>query len=417
MSECGCFRWLKTTPRVEAPDCEQQMEDRSASGSPDDVELEKTVLLPTLPRDFGSASARSPVSTEVADAEARAALTLAEAPKEGGTDSRQAAALAPAMGAIPEPPLQPEDVDTDSQAAAPRVDTAVQTEALRMPLAPLPICYPMNLIHAQTMLAISLNQEHQLDLKIAHLRLRLCEQEVRAATALIKRGKTAKVSAPEPVPQAASAAVAEVSPAARETGGGEQVREGAPEAGRRQDPLAQVDQVPPLRRYRRRIAAALRIALVLMMLELRAPWFLLCMFVVVLYICGLFDRFIDWLQRPAARGTLEQQLVALRNRQQRGADEAATAPPVNADAAGGGGPDAPSAAEPRSVTDNGAAVDAGASVDGTGAGGAQGDLAAAGGIDVPAEAQPPWSHRFFYQLVVMFFLTLLPWWTPNPRYL
>ena len=40
--------------------------------------------------------------------------------------------------------------------------------------------------------------------------------------------------------------------------------------------------------------------------------------------------------------------------------------------------------------------------------------------EAPAEAAPPaappfW-QRFIYQLFIMFFLTLMPWWTPNPRY-
>lgn len=34
----------------------------------------------------------------------------------------------------------------------------------------------------------------------------------------------------------------------------------------------------------------------------------------------------------------------------------------------------------------------------------------------PAPAPPFW-QRFIYQLFVMFFLTLMPWWTPNPRYM
>merc|ERR1712232_957298 len=35
-----------------------------------------------------------------------------------------------------------------------------------------------------------------------------------------------------------------------------------------------------------------------------------------------------------------------------------------------------------------------------------------------AEAErPPYWQRFVYQLFVMFFMTLLPWWNPNPHYL
>ncbi|CAJ1343528.1 unnamed protein product [Effrenium voratum] len=145
---------------------------------------------------------------------------------------------------------------------------------------------------------------------------------------------------------------------------------------------------------RRRFANVAKVALIMFFFidskfEKLGRWFLFFI-LAILYLCGMFNSWIDWLQNFGnAQVTLEQQLNAMR---QERAAEAPAAPAA-----------APEAAE-----------------------GAAADASTGGEGEVPADAQrppaenpeqPPYWQRFVYQLLVMFFLTLIPWWNPNPRYL
>lgn len=214
---------------------------------------------------------------------------------------------------------------------------------------------------------------------------------------------------------------------------------------------------------RRRLSAAVKVALVLMLLEVRYGWYFLYFFMVFLYIGGVFDPIIQRFQRQSAQMTLEQQLTAFRNERLR-AEEVAAANVASAAAAAvasasGASSSAAAAADSENTDTAKNSMSAEASdsragqqgQDGDGAGssvasGGLGDVGAgaetddnrntssegavpqgsdsttgatadstAGGAEDPN--RPPWFHCFFYQLVVMFFGTLLPWWNPNPRYL
>lgn len=365
------------------------------------------------------------------------------------------------------------------------VDTACQTEAMQVPL---PINYPANLIYAQSMLAITLNQMHQLDLNIAQLRFHLCEHEVRAVAAAVLVGGASEKAVSSiaqtrdagavssslrtntPPGESRAVAAGELpQDAAQQRGGagGDAAADAGGAAARRAGPVpaagagpvphaaAGAGQLPPrpadaeqpLRQHRRRLAAAVKIALMMILLEFKAGWFFLYFFAVFMYMGGLFDPFIEWFQRPAAQATLEQQLTALRNRQRRAGEQAAAAVAANTASDEASTPPTPApaaAATSEAVAGEGGEV--AASAGGTTEGQASrepgpaaaaaepvadpgtaertsrpappGGTTANGDADAVAEAQrPPWAHRFIYQLLVMFFMTLLPWWNPDPRYL
>jgi len=311
------------------------------------------------------------------------------------------------------------------------VETACQTDAMQVPLMPLPICYPANLIYAQNMLAITLNQMHQLDLSIAQLRLRLCEHEVRALTCgAASNPRFSPICLPGGTPKAIDKSPAEILSRRAAENGDDQPPGAAHQPHAAGGLPNQPQQLEHPRVHRRRLAAAVKIALVMILLEFRAGWFFLYFFAVFLYVGGLFDPFIEWFQRPSVQATLEQQLTALRNRQQRMAENAANSmtdvPDVHALAGGQlneHNVDARSTnpVEQETSTDDGTTGNNAAAappVSDSGAEAAAERDATHGNADGAAEAQqPPWGHRFIYQLVVMFFMTLMPWWNPNPRYL
>merc|ERR1719161_1878333 len=84
-----------------------------------------------------------------------------------------------------------------------------------------------------------------------------------------------------------------------------------------------------------RLAAIMKIALIMILLEVKTGWFFVYFFAVFLYIGGVFDPFVEWFQRHTQRLTLDQQLTRIRN-QRRKAEAAAEARA----ATGGDGADA-----------------------------------------------------------------------------
>lgn len=325
------------------------------------------------------------------------------------------------------------------------MDASCQTD-LPEARVPLPLQYPANLIYAQNMLAICMSQMQRVDLNIAQLRFYLREHELHHAAAAVLSGKAHLANVAE---------FAAVPPVATEAAAGAAVDAGAvgveADAGAAADGAAEGAGAAPLehlRVHRRRLAAAVKIAFVMVLLEVRTGWFFVYFFAVFLYIGGIFDPFIEWFQRRPARVTLEQQLTALRNRQRHAESEAVVAATAAAAAAAAGGasadgttPGADGAPSPAtgSASSNGDSGVGGDRASTSTADPAQDGVAAGrapaqpgdetGGLDAAATPageeenavvqppQPPWSHRFIYQLFVMFFMTLLPWWNPDPRYL
>ncbi|CAK9028482.1 Uncharacterized protein SCF082_LOCUS18380 [Durusdinium trenchii] len=135
---------------------------------------------------------------------------------------------------------------------------------------------------------------------------------------------------------------------------------------------------------RQRFSMLFKIALLMFLME--AAYLVVALF----FLFGAFDSWIEWFNGNGgnADNNLEHQLDALRRAQnqpqrepQREAQSEAQREPQR---------------EPQS------------------------ELEDAEPPEAPAEAAPPaappfW-QRFIYQLFIMFFLTLMPWWTPNPRY-
>jgi len=329
-------------------------------------------------------------------------------------------------------------------------------------VVPLPLDYPANLIYAQNMLAISLSQLQRVETQKVMLQLLLREhsehekaQATAAAIAALEpaiavlkgaAGLARNLAAPQHIQAAhaagAAAAAAAASVAAAGAAGG---------AGG----AAPADAGENMRLHRRRLAAAVKVALVMLLLEVRTAWFFIYFFAVFLYIGGIFDPFLEWFRRYSTQTTLEQQLNVLRNRQQQGAGAAPVVPalargaaapagnaaasqpplapvpdsataPAASSAAASGSIGGAAAATSGGVQDGGAAsssADIPAATAGTGEAAATGATAGAGaeGAAVaapvaPPQDLPPHGHRFFYQLVVMFFMTLIPWWNPDPRY-
>jgi len=368
----------------------------------------------------------------------------------------------------------------------PTADVACQTD--RVDAAPLPLQYPSNLIYAQSMLAVSINQLQQLELCTAQLRFHLREREL----------QNAAVDALHSLPPALQAGIAaswqnwqgktgsglgsQAAPAGDQQPSSNGAAVGAESSQTASTPANAMSaaQIEQLRAHRRRLAAVVKVAVIMLLLEFRIGWFFLYFFAVFLYIGGMFDPMIEWFQQHSTQTTLEQQLAALRTNQD--APEVRAVPstgtrPASQDSGTGATARAPepresttlptdastgaaaSAAEPRETTtpptgtaeipeasqasSSGTDPVSGVSTEGaqatsvepsatanaldpdpkaTASATATGTAAGAAGSAVEEQAvqeqaRPAYAQRFIYQLFVMFFMTLLPWWSPDPRYL
>mmetsp|Transcript_34186 Transcript_34186/g.54482 ORF Transcript_34186/g.54482 Transcript_34186/m.54482 type:complete len:299 (+) Transcript_34186:100-996(+) len=294
---------------------------------------------------------------------------------------------------------------------------------------PLPLRYPENLIHAQKMYALSIGQllrvEQQINQLQSHLRERDLRRLASSATA------TALFAAVKLQGKESDFGHISVEVEARQQGGGIQAQAQRQEAAQEQEP--QQPQEQHLRQHRQRLFNAVKIAFAMLFFEFSTGWFFVYFFGVVLYIGGVFDPIIHWFQRRPARVALEQQLNGLRNRQR---DEERIAEQVEAErsenverpaaSTNADSPEKEDLVDPNYITANGSSSSSDAH--GTDDGGLQESTEEPSSqteavAPPPAEGnaenvdQPPYWHCFIYQLFVMFFLTLLPWWNPDPRYL
>jgi len=151
---------------------------------------------------------------------------------------------------------------------------------------------------------------------------------------------------------------------------------------------------------RQRFSLLVKVVLIMLLMEVKWSWYAVFFLVSMIYLGGLFDSWIEWFNGGAA-ATLENQLDALRRN---GAAAAPAAGNGNGAAGENGGEtqdqsDAPRETEAAAETDGAAPAEAPAAP------------------AAPPAPAPPFWQRFIYQLFVMFFLTLMPWWTPNPRYM
>jgi len=184
-----------------------------------------------------------------------------------------------------------------------------------------------------------------------------------------------------------------------------------------------------------RIGPIVKVALIMLLLEVKPVWFFVYFFAVFLYLGGIFDPIVEWFKTHAAQQPLEAQLVNLREREQQAVPE--DTPPSNEPTAELTGENQPSSssnpgeekgegeeesptktadestpssglsATPKTNTENGNKTD--------------GTVAAPGAEEEQPPGEQPnpvaWIIRFCYQLFVMFVMTLLPMWNPDPRYL
>jgi len=118
------------------------------------------------------------------------------------------------------------------------------------------------------------------------------------------------------------------------------------------------------------------------------------------YVAGVFDFVKHWFRAWGRRPVLEAQLVRLRR--EMAARDAAAARDGNAD----GARQRPDAFAQDRDNANGQFVHEGAA-------GAPGDVQG----QPDQRPRPPYWVRWMYQLVFMFVMTMLPWWTPDEYYL
>jgi len=297
-----------------------------------------------------------------------------------------------------------------------------------MSKATLPLQYPENLIHAQRMYALCLGQLLTVEQQISQLQSHLRERQMQSSTAAAAV-LAAAVSLQAKAGKASDVAQIHVEGDPRQVVGGMQAQADGQEAVREGAPLPQGQ---PLRQHRQRLQNAVKIAFVMLLLEFSTGWFFVYFFGVVFYIGGMFDPVIDWFQRRPARVGLEQQLNGLRNRQRRGeeriAEQSDAERAASADQQQQTTDDVESKEESIAELSDSTTANASSSES---QGVVSGDLQNSSEETPPVAErfaqepaneniqnanQPPYWHRFIYQLFVMFFLTLLPWWNPDPRY-
>jgi len=273
--------------------------------------------------------------------------------------------------------------------------------------------YPANLLFAQGMLNTSMLQLQQVELQISRLHEYLREHR-RLETSdkdAGQRGRYIFAGEAEAVVAAATALTAytdanfprdEAIPAAEEP----RAEEPAPAAD-----AAQEGQEAQRPLHRRRLAILFKVGMVMILLEVKLGWYFVYLLLALLYLGGTFDPWIEWGQNLAnAQVTLEHQLNALR-REQQAANEAASEEATQAASRGSEAEATTAEGGEENRSGEGAAESAVS----------EGEANAAAAQEAPAEAParppPPYWQRFIYQLFVMFFLTMLPWWNPNPRFL
>jgi len=297
--------------------------------------------------------------------------------------------------------------------------------------------YPNNLMYAQSMLALTMSQLNQVDTQIARLRGMLLEHQHAAyktdslgagfaqplmgaaaaavsaacATQVVAKAPEASTSSSSTTPASTTAAIAAPQhgrPAPAADAPAPEGDANAAAAAVAAAAGAPAEEGGQLRIHRMRLAAAVKVALVMILMDLKAGWFFLYFFGVFLYVGGMFDPIIDFLSRgQRSQQSLEQQLTALRHRQ-RMAERREEARQQRAAAL------AAAAAAGEAGEGEGTA-----SADGTSGEAAEGAVAASAEVEAEPEEPPraPHYQRCVYQLVFMFFMTLMPWWTPNPYYL
>ncbi|CAE7541266.1 unnamed protein product [Symbiodinium pilosum] len=312
------------------------------------------------------------------------------------------------------------------------VSNGLQTQSCQTDDVALVSHYPANLLFAQGMLNTTLLQLQQVELQISRLHEYVQEHRRLQETCdkdAFQRSRFGFSGEAEAVVAAANAltAYAEGWPG-NQPAEPDEAQEGqpaaAPDAANAAPDAAAQEAAAQRPVHRRRLSLLFKVFMVMILLEVKLlGWYLLYLLLALLYLGGVFDPWIEWCQNLAnTQVTLEHQLNALR-REQQAANEAASAGVNAGEAAGVGtggeasegssGSQAQAATEQEDSQRQGEPAEVAPSASGD-ATSATPDAPAA----APAQPQPPpYWQRFIYQLFVMFFLTLLPWWNPNPRFL
>eukprot|EP00931_Biecheleriopsis_adriatica_P076623 TRINITY_DN50311_c0_g1_i1.p1 TRINITY_DN50311_c0_g1~~TRINITY_DN50311_c0_g1_i1.p1 ORF type:complete len:342 (+),score=104.10 TRINITY_DN50311_c0_g1_i1:90-1028(+) len=288
--------------------------------------------------------------------------------------------------------------------------------------------YPANLLFAQGMLNTTMLQLNKVELQIAQLNgylnehrcleeaLQWDEKDDKGARLLFAGDAEALVAAAAAL-QAISNATQAIAAGGGAAAGVEGEAAAAPAGGEQADQQRAAT--------RRRLAACVKVALVMILLEVKLGWYFIYFFAAFFYIGGMFDTWIEYFQNfNNNQTTLENQLNALRRGQAPGGEDGADR--AAAPEAAGVGAAAPNPApEVVAAASEGEAVPSSSTEQIAGAAGSGMPTEAVAASGEPAGAaeaaqaapQPPYWQRFFYQLFVMFFMTLIPWWNPDPRYI
>lgn len=340
--------------------------------------------------------------------------------------------------------------------------------------------YPFNLLYAQNMLNMAQCQAHQWDVYAFLMSQQLAVTRLESAMMFGSQPITSTSStstmiappsaAPQPPPVAQSPWPAAVAPAAPNAawGGAQAAAGGAtpavvaaqpqppPDAEAQPPPPPDAPPAPPQAEgdaaaaagnnpdqaagiwQRFRIGSIVKVALIMILLEVKPVWFFVYFFAVFLYLGGIFDPIVDWFKRHAAQQPLDAQLRGLRRREEDqlnvepedtpASDQTPGQSADGADAGATGSAEQPAASDMPSANKP---EDATSPIRRNNATGGE-EVAVPTGAKSPARktdaqkleeqqraagAAIPWVVRFCYQLFVMFVMTLLPMWNPDPVYL